>query len=206
MSIEKKEYKLEEVCTKITDGAHQSPKSVIEGMPMASVKDMTDYGLNLNSARKISQKDYEDLVKQGCKPEKGDVLIAKDGSVLEVICSVDENINAVLLSSIAILRPNPQIIDTYFLKYYLRSPNILNYMKTHFVSGAVIQRVVLKDFKKVSIEIPNLSVQKKISKILDTLDKKILNLNHTNQTLESIAQAIFKSWFINFETSPTFFY
>lgn len=199
MLINKKEYKLEEVCIKITDGAHQSPKSVLDGLPMASVKDMTDYGLNLDSARKISLQDYEALVKQGCKPEKGDVLIAKDGSVLEVICSVDEDINVVLLSSIAILRPNPLIIDTCFLKYYLRSPNNLNYMKAHFVSGAVIQRVVLKDFKKVAIEIPDLVFQKKISKILDTLDKKILNLKQTNQTLESIAKAIFKSWFIDFD-------
>ncbi|WP_180124628.1 hypothetical protein [Acinetobacter sp. YH12097] len=80
---------LDEVCTKITDGAHQSPKSVDHGKPMASVKDLTRFGVDLSAARRISLEDFERLVKQGCQPLVGDVLIAKDGnSALETVCKL----------------------------------------------------------------------------------------------------------------------
>ena len=75
-----KELKLEELCISITDGAHSSPKSVEKGYPMASVKDMNYFEINLDTCRKISEEDYSKLVKARCKPEKNDILIAKDGS------------------------------------------------------------------------------------------------------------------------------
>lgn len=191
---------LDEVCTKITDGAHQSPKSVDHGKPMASVKDLTRFGVDLSAARRISPEDFERLVKQGCQPLVGDVLIAKDGnSALETVCNVKQPLNAVLLSSVAILRPNLNILDSDFLKYYLSSKEVIEYFKSNFISGAAIPRVVLRDFRKAQIRLPELKIQRKISKILSDLDEKIHLNNHINQTLESIAQAIFKSWFIDFE-------
>ena len=110
---------LGDVCEKITDGAHNSPKSVEVGKPMASVKDLTRYGVDLSEARLIPQDDFDKLVKQGCQPEVGDVLIAKDGnSALDTVCTVDEPLDAVMLSSVAILRPDKDKLDSDFLKYY----------------------------------------------------------------------------------------
>jgi type I restriction enzyme S subunit len=191
---------LNELCLKITDGAHNSPKSVAIGKPMASVKDLTRFGVDLSQARLISDEDYEQLVKQGCKPEIGDVLIAKDGnSALDTVCNVDRNLEAVLLSSVAILRPNPDKLDSHYLKHYLSSPDVIDYLKSNFISGAAIPRVVLKDFKKAEIQVPPLSIQKSLASVLDTLDDRIALLRETNATLEAIAQALFKSWFVDFD-------
>ena len=191
---------LDEVCTKITDGAHQSPKTVDSGKPMASVKDLTRFGVDLSEARKISIEDFERLVKQGCQPQVGDVLIAKDGnSALDTVCNIKQPLDAVLLSSVAILRPNLNVLDSDFLKYYLSSKDVVDYFKSNFISGAAIPRVVLRDFRKAQIHLPELKIQKRIAKILSTLDDKIHLNDQLNQTLESIAQAIFKSWFIDFE-------
>ena len=111
---------LEEVCLRITDGAHQSPKSVENGFPMASVKDLTPYGIQLANCRHISPEDFEKLVRQGCQPEPGDVLIAKDGnSALDTVCEVNQKDNLVLLSSVAILRPNTSKINSSYLIYFL---------------------------------------------------------------------------------------
>ncbi len=191
---------LDDVCEKITDGAHNSPKSVEIGKPMASVKDLTKFGVELKGSRHISEEDFDKLAKQGCKPEIGDVLIAKDGnSALDTVCNVKQPLDAVLLSSVAILRPDPKKITSDFLKYYFTSQNTINYLKGNFISGAAIPRVVLKDFKKAQIKLPPLEYQKKISAVLRSLDNKI-ELNHQiNLTLEEIAQAIFKSWFVDFE-------
>lgn len=191
---------LDEVCIKITDGAHQSPKTVDSGKPMASVKDLTRFGVDLREARKISVEDFERLVRQGCQPQVGDVLIAKDGnSALDTVCNIKQPLEAVLLSSVAILRPNFSVLDSDFLKFYLSSKDVVDYFKSNFISGAAIPRVVLRDFRKAQIYLPELKTQKQIAKILSDLDDKIHLNNQINQTLESIAQAIFKSWFIDFD-------
>ncbi len=193
-------YTLGDVCEKITDGAHQSPKSVDDGKPMASVKDLSYFGVDLSGARKISQEDFDSLVRQGCKPEIGDVLIAKDGNTaLDTVCTVDKELDAVLLSSVAILRPNSEKVDSEFLKYYLSSPRTIDYLKSNFISGAAIPRVVLRDFRKALITLPPVSLQLRISNILRSIDKKILNNIESNQTLEEMAQALFKSWFVDFD-------
>ena len=167
---------------------------------MASVNDLTRFGVDLSSARLISVEDFENLVKQGCRPEVGDVLIAKDGnSALDTVCSVSSLLDAVLLSSVAILRPDPAKIDTDFLKFYLSSTDVIDYLKSTFISGAAIPRVVLRDFKKAEISIPPITSQRNITSVLNALENRIFLLRETNATLEAIAQALFKSWFVDFD-------
>jgi type I restriction enzyme S subunit len=70
---------------------------------------------------------------------------------------------------------------------------------SNYVSGSGVPRIILKDFKNISIKTPPLEIQKKISVILKSLDRRIqLNLA-VSQSLEDIAQSIFKSWFIDFD-------
>ncbi|MDR3574273.1 MAG: restriction endonuclease subunit S [Anaerolineaceae bacterium] len=195
-----KKVTLGQVCQKITDGAHNSPASVDNGFPMASVKDLTRFGINTNSARHISVEDYHQLVAQGCKPEVGDVLIAKDGnSALDTVCVFEKDEDVVLLSSVAILRPNRELVSPYFLKHWFSTSTTIRYLKEHFISGAAIPRVVLKDFKRAEILLPSLEEQNDISHILNSLDDRILLNQKQNATLEAMAQAIFKSWFVDFD-------
>ena len=191
---------LGEVCSVITDGAHQSPKTVAAGMPMASVKDLNFWGLDLTSARHISHEDYRALVRQGCKPLVGDVLIAKDGnSALDTVCVVNRPLEVVLLSSIAILRPDPDKIDAKYLKGYFMTPSVIEYLKSNFISGAAIPRVVLRDFKRAEISLPSIDEQRAIGGVFGTLDDKIELNRRMTESLEAIAQAIFKSWFVDFD-------
>jgi len=192
-------YTFEEVCLKITDGAHNSPKSVENGFPMGSVKDMTEFGINIETCRKISSGDYEKLVNQGCRPQNLDILIAKDGATaIDTVCIFKGDDEIVLLSSIAILRPNTKVINPYFLKHYLSAESTKKYIKGCFTSGAAIPRVVLSDFKKCSIKIPNLKKQEKIADILSTYDNFIINNNHRITILEEMAQRLYREWFVHF--------
>ena len=200
MPTEWTEMALGELCLKITDGSHSSPPSVPFGKPMASVKDLTPFGLDLKDARNISIFDYDLLVKQECQPKVGDVLIAKDGnSALDTTCWVKEPLSVVLLSSVAILRPNPKKLLPEYLKQYLSSPETISYLKSEFISGGVIPRVILKDFKRAVVKLPSIREQRRIAHILGTLDDKIENNRKTAKTLEAMAQAIFKSWFVDFD-------
>jgi type I restriction enzyme, S subunit len=194
------EKELQDVCSLITDGAHNSPKSVESGLPMASVKDLTSFGINLETSRLISEDDFHRLIKMNCQPRKGDILIAKDGaSALDTICEIKQNIDVVLLSSVAILRPNPEKIVSPYLRYYLESPITRRYMKSGFITGAAIPRVVLEDFKRVKIRIPPLPTQRKIAVILSAYDDLIENNTRRIQILEEMAQNLYRHWFVDFK-------
>ena len=197
--MEWKEVRLGDVCTKITDGSHFSPKAQTEGYPMLSVKDMREYDFDFSNCKKISYEDYLKMERDGCVPQIGDVLVAKDGSYLKEIFRCKEQREIALLSSIAIFRPNSQLIDSRFLCYCLKSPRVYNYISLNCVSGSALPRIILKDFKGVNIRVPSLDDQRRIASILSSLDRKIELNNKINADLEEMAQAIFKNWFVDFE-------
>lgn len=193
-----KEYKLKDICIKITDGSHSSPRGVDDGYPMFSVKDMQEYGFDYSKCKYVSYDDFLSLKHNDCVPQKGDVLVAKDGSYLKQIFVCKETRDEGILSSIAIFRPNT-IVDSFFLCYLLKSPEVYNYIANNCVSGSALPRIVLKDFKEVKLRVPSLTKQKEIVSILKSLDDKIEVNRKINENLEQQAQALFKSWFVDFE-------
>jgi type I restriction enzyme S subunit len=159
--------RLGDVCSRITDGSHSSPKSIENGYPMASVKDMHDWGINIEGCRRIASHDYEELVRNDCKPLKNDVLIAKDGSYLKHTFVVGEEEDLVILSSIAMLRPNETIRPNYLCSVLQDSATKAR--MRGIVSGVAIPRIVLKDFRKFQILVPSGPVQDEWAQIVDPL-------------------------------------
>ena len=191
---------INELCTKITDGSHFSPEHDENGVyPMYSSKDMLYDGFDDSDVKRISEPVYKKLVKQDCRPLKNDILIIKDGnSYLKRIFKINTDIDAVILSSIAILRPNVKIIDPDFFKYLLRSDSIRNAM-ANYVSGAAIPRIVLKDFKKMKLEfISSMKAQQKIASILSAYDNLIQNYKKQIEALQTAASELYKEWFVRF--------
>ncbi|WP_305153030.1 restriction endonuclease subunit S [uncultured Dubosiella sp.] len=188
-----------DVCTLITDGAHNSPKSVKNGYPMVSVKDFSDYGFNFSNCKQISKDDYAKLSKQGCVPKKGDILVGKDGARyfqdIIVYCQDEE---PALLSSIAILRPNSNVITSKFLYYTLKSPLMIKNVRDNYGSGSAIPRIVLRDFKRMPLSIPQIEEQNRITTLLSSIDSKIKLNSEINNNLEQQAQTLFNSWFEDF--------
>ncbi len=166
-----KKYLLENLCSVITDGSHFSPKSSEEGYDMPSVKDMTANGFDYSECKKISRSDYELLVRNGCQPQVGDVLIAKDGALmLKHAFPFDGQREIVLLSSIALLRPRQEIILPKFLAYYFRRNEFKEEVIRKFSTKGGVPRIILKNFKKVELLVPPLAEQERIVAILDRFD------------------------------------
>lgn len=156
---------LEDLCDLITDGAHRSPPTVSSGYAMASVKDMHDWGIDIGGCRRISKDDFDQLVRNNCKPQKNDVLIAKDGSYLKHTFVVGDEEDVVILSSIAILRPSAKIRPN-FLSLTLSEPATKARMKG-IVSGVAIPRIVLKDFRGFQVLVPPAAIQTEWSRYVD---------------------------------------
>ena len=91
---------------------------------------------------------------------------------------------------------NDKIVDKTFLYYYL----IINTKRflggTH---GSVMMHLTKKDMESQIIQLPSINTQKKIAEILKSLDDKIEVNRRINENLEQQAQALFKSWFVDFE-------
>ena len=89
-------------------------------------------------------------------------------------------------------------VDRLFVRYILSGRIFQNYIH-NLANGSTIKNVSLKLMRDFSFQLPPLKIQKIVSSILGSLDNKIGLNNQTNQTLEQIAQAIFKSWFVAFD-------
>lgn len=182
---------LEKLCDLITDGSHESPSEYLDGFYMPSVKDMTDSGFDFSDCKRISKADYERLVANGCKPEIGDVLIAKDGSMLKYVFPVKENRNIVILSSIAILRPKKNMLSSSYLTYYFRQPRFVEQVIKSNQTGTGVPRIVLKNFKKIELHIPEkLNEQEAIAGILSDMDIDIWTLEKKLKKLTAIKQGM----------------
>ena len=173
---------IDDVCARVTDGSHFSPKSVDDGLPMASSKDMHDWGLNLDTARLISPEDFADLVRNDCKPKRNNVLITKDGAnYLKYIFVTRAEQEVVLLSSVAMLRPNARI-NPHLLAAILKEPENKGRLK-NYVTGAAIPRVILKDFKRFELLLPSKEVQTAWAKIAEPMTEQIWRLIDKIQNL-----------------------
>ena len=169
--------KLEDICSKITDGSHESPPESDIGYYMPSVKDMRSTGFDYSECKKISYSDFKKLERNGCRPDAGDVLIAKDGSILKYAFVQEKAENIVILSSIAIVTPHSDRVDSYFLAQYFRQQNFVEQVITSYKSGTGVPRIVLKRFKQIVLSIPeSVAEQAAIAKILVDMDIEIIGL------------------------------
>ena len=90
------------------------------------------------------------------------------------------------------------ILDPIYLYYYLNSSKQIDYLRANANSGVQVN-LSTDTIKKSILKVPNIEKQREIANILFTLDQKIELNTQINQTLEQIAQALFKSWFVDFD-------
>ncbi len=192
--------RFEDVCLKITDGSHFSPKTVENGYDYITVKDIDGNGnIDFIHSKKISKEDYHSLVKNDCSPVKGDILFSKDGTVGKVAL-IDFEKQFVVLSSLAIIRPNPSIVIPEYLKYLLASPTILDGF-IGLKAGAAIKRIVLKTIKNFHIPIAPLPEQYRIvaqlNRLFERIDRAIAlveqNITSAQHLMASVLNDVFEN-------------
>lgn len=132
----------------------------------------------------------------------GDLLFARRSLVAEGAgkCSVVKQVNepTTFESSIIRARPDPRLVDSDYLYYYFGSPQGRELMRT-ILRQVAVSGIASSDLAELRVPVPSIEVQRKCARILELMDDRIDLLRETNTTLESIAQALFKSWFIDFD-------
>lgn len=147
----------------------------------------------------ISDKQAAELA--NAQVRSGDVLlnITGDGVTFARACLVpDDILPACVNQHVSIVRANPSLVDPGYLVAYLAHPSTKGYIES-FNAGGSRRAITKGHIESFQLPIPPLSEQKQLGTILGTIGRKIELNRHVNGTLEAIARAIFKSWFVDFD-------
>jgi type I restriction enzyme S subunit len=186
---------IDDLLERIIDYRGKTPKKALTGIPVLSAKSVKNGGIDYRQVYYISQDTYRKWETRG-KTEIGDVLLTTEGPLGEVAQLNRDNV--AVAQRLLTLRGKPGVLDNTYLKYYLMSyigQDQLNSRST----GTTVQGIKQSEFRRLLIIRPPFKEQVQISKTLADLDSKIELNQLMNKTLESIAQALFKHWFIDFE-------
>lgn len=187
------EVKLGDVCLFI-DYRGKTPHKTTSGIPLITAKIVKNGRIN-EATEFISHEEYKARMTRGL-PNIGDILITTEAPMGEV--AELKNDKVAIGQRIITLRPQKNILNNRYLKYFLQSNIGQNQLRAR-ESGTTVTGIKSAELKQISIYLPPLEVQKKIAGVLGALDDKIELNNKINQNLEAQAQALFKSWFVDFE-------
>lgn len=149
-------FELSEVTTKITDGAHFTPTYVESGVPFLRVTDITES----NTSKKfIPREEHDELIKR-CRPEKGDVLYSKNGTI-GIAKLVDWDWEFSIFVSLCLIKPKKELLNSHFLKCFLNSDAAYAQATARSKSGTVTN-LHLVDIKTIKIPLPPLAMQRAI--------------------------------------------
>ncbi len=193
MGNEWKEVKLGEIVDILGDGLHGTPKYDKNG----------EYyfinGNNLNGKIVINSQtkrvNYIEFLKYKKNLNERTILVSINGTLGNVAFYNGEKI---ILGKSACYFNISENTDKHFIKYILVSNIFKDYIQ-NYATGTTIKNMGLKQMREFSFNLPHLPTQKKIAEILSSIDDKIELNNQMNKTLEEMAQAIFKQWFMDFE-------
>lgn len=189
-------------CTKIGSGA--TPKggkdTYLDDGPYALIRSQNVYndGFHYDGLAYISDEQAQKLA--GVSVEVGDVLLNITGDSVARVCSAPARVLPARVNQhVAIIRPNSKCLNPFFLRYYLSTPYHQELMLGLASAGATRNALTKGMIEAFQVPCPPLSEQHSIASILSSLDDRIALLRETNATQEAIAQAIFKSWFVDFD-------
>ncbi len=172
--------RLGDVCEKITDGTHHSPVNTESGdFLYVTAKNIKDEGIITEGITYVSAEIHKEIYAR-CAPEKGDVLLIKDGATTGVVTvnNIDEPFS--LLSSVALLKPG-KLFKSWFLAYVIRS-SLFNAMIRSQMKGVGITRVTLAQINTFELPLPPLAEQQRIVEAIEKAFAEITAIE-TNQEL-----------------------
>lgn len=188
---------LKEAGVVLIDCDHRTPPAAEFGYPYIAIPQLKNGRIELDGVRRISPEDFSEWTRK-LKPQADDVIVVRrcnsgDSAV------VPERLEFALGQNLVVLRSDGKKIYPKFLRWLIRSPDWWGQVGKYINVGAVFDSLKCKEIPHFELTIPPMPAQKEIAGLLRALDDRITLLRETNATLEAIAQALFKSWFVDFD-------
>ena len=180
----------------LIDCDHKTPTAQLSGYPYIAIPQLNNGRIDLSDVRHISLKDYELWTKKA-KPQADDIILSRRCNPGET-AYVPPNLDCAIGQNLVLLRSNGKTIYPPFLRWLVRGSEWWDQIEKYMNTGAIFNSLKCAEIPNIELSIPPLPTQHRIANILSALDDKIELNRQTNATLEAIAQAIFKEWFVNF--------
>jgi type I restriction enzyme S subunit len=185
---------LDDCMAAIIDYRGKTPRKTSAGIPLITAK-VVKGGRIQTPDEFISIDDYDLWMRRGI-PKPGDVVLTTEAPLGEVAQLGSERV--ALAQRLITLRGKPSILNNTFLKFLIQSAAIQAQLRAR-ASGTTVLGIKQSELRKVLLTLPPIAEQRSIANILGTLDDKIELNRRMNETLEAIARALFRSWFIDFD-------
>lgn len=192
------EYSFADLLSNIVDNRGKTCPVEDKGFPLIATNCIKDDSLYpvFEKVRFVSDDTYKNWFRG--HPNAGDIIFVCKGSPGHVAW-VKEPVSFCIAQDMVAIRADQRLVDPMFLFSLLRSEQVINKINNMHV-GTLIPHFKKGDFKNLYLSIPrNLKIQRAIGLFYFSLSEKIEKNKEINQTLEQMAQALFKSWFVNFE-------
>ena len=179
----------------VTYGVVQPGASLVSGKPLIRVNNFQDTRIDLSDVMYIAPEIEAKYSRTRLKG--GEVLLTIVGTVGQVVvvpsCFAGFNV----ARAVAVIHPLAHI-EPEWIALCLRSP-LSQHLLGSRANTTVQTTINLKDLRALPIPLPPADERRAIAELIGALDDRITLLRETNATLEAIAQALFKSWFVDFD-------
>ena len=182
---------LNDVCTKITDGTHDTPARYNSGYLLITGKNIRSSGIIFDDIEFVSAEDHK-IIYNRCNPEYGDVLYTNIGVNYGTACynNLDYEFS---MKNVALLKPNQKLINSYYLW------ECLNIMRDYILSmnqvGGAQTFMGLATIKKITIPVPPIELQNQFADFVKQTDKSKLEFQKSLEKLELLKKALMKKYF-----------
>lgn len=182
----------------VVDNRGKTPPTIAEGIPLIGTYNINDTELYPDNGklRYISQETFDTWFRS--HPEPGDIIITNKGEYRGSVCYVPDPVWFAIAQDMVALRADKNKIYPPYLLSVMRSP-YFKYQVQAFTVSTTIPHLRKTDFDRLIIPIPSMEEQVIIGDLYFTLSDKIEANRRENETLEAMARAIFKSWFVDFD-------
>lgn len=180
----------------LIDCVHATPQPVEMGYPYVAIPQMKDGHIDFNAARQISATDFESWTKKA-RPRFHDVVLSRRTNP-GVTAVARDGRDFALGQNLVLLRADGRTVLPQFLRWLARGPLWWEQIEKFMNVGAVFNSLRCADVPKFLLPIPPKGEQARIAAVLDDLDDKVELNRRMNETLEAMAQAIFRDWFVDF--------
>jgi type I restriction enzyme, S subunit len=181
------DVQLADVCSKITDGPHVSPRYVDKGVPFISVRNISETGLDFGSAKYVTDPDHAEYSKKALV-ERGDVLYTKGGTT-GVARRVDTDRPFRIWVHVALLKLRREQADAGFIEHMLNAPSSKEQAEL-FTRGSSNRDLGLSRMAKITFPLPPLEEQLRIAAYLDEVQTEVSALIQAQQEIAAELDAL----------------
>ena len=191
------EVALQDALECLIDYRGKSPKKSEVGIPVISAKVVKSGRILDGIEQTIAPEYYSEWMRRGL-PIAGDVIMTTEGPLGEVAQLDHETVKYALGQRIVTMRGRPGFLDNGFLKYLLMSAEVQERLHSR-ATGSTVAGISQASLRTMTVPIAPYSEQREIASILGALDDKIELNRRMAATLEEMARALYRSWFVDFD-------